>query len=246
VRGQEATSASGEEVATRTESTERTSALLRAIPYFARLEGEALAAVTQVAVQRVYKRGQLILMEGEPCAGLFVVGSGWVKVFKVSPEGREQVLQVLGPGQSFNEVAVLDGGPNPASVIALEPTTLWVVDRTSMMRLLPRHPSLAMAVIENLAAKTRHLVSLVEDLSFRSVTARLARLLLERALDSEENAKLARHRWMTQEEMASQLGTVREMVGRSLHLLEDEGLIKIDRHRIVLLDVEGLRLRAMV
>ncbi|MGQ9731426.1 MAG: Crp/Fnr family transcriptional regulator [Candidatus Zipacnadales bacterium] len=220
--------------------------LLRAIPYFARLDGNALAAVANKTVRREYDRGQMIFLEGEPCAGLFAIESGHVKVFKVSPEGREQVLHVLGPGQTFNDVAVLDGGPNPASAAALEPTTLWVVDRNSMLALLCQHPSLATAVIENLAARARHLVSLVEDLSFRSVTARLARLLLEQAREGECTSGVRRRHFLTQEEMAARLGTVREMVGRSLRSLEDEGLIRIERHRIVLLDVDGLRDRAMM
>lgn len=220
--------------------------LLRAVPYFACLDGSDLAAVISVANRREYDQGQIIFLEGEPCAGLFAVESGHVKVFKVSPEGREQVLHVLGPGQTFNDVAVLDGGPNPASAAALEPTALWVVDRNSMLALLHQHPSLAVAVIENLATRARHLVSLVEDLSFRSVSARLARLLLQQASEGERSLELGRRHLMTQEEMAARLGTVREMVGRSLRSLEDEGLIRMERHRIVLLDVDGLRDRAMM
>jgi CRP/FNR family transcriptional regulator len=200
--------------------------------------------LVRMATQHTYERGQVVFFEGEPCTGLCIVQSGRVKVFKVSLEGREQILHVLGPGRTFNDVAVFDGGPNPASVRALEQTTLWIVDRVSMIALVHRYPILAMAVVERLAAMARHLVSLVETLSFFDVTERLARLLLSRDQEGDGLLGSDSRRWMTQEEMAAHLGTVREMVGRSLHSLEEEGLIKIDRHSILIQDVEGLRARA--
>jgi CRP/FNR family cyclic AMP-dependent transcriptional regulator len=220
--------------------------LFRPLPYFACLNDETLAQVVQVAIQRTYKRGQIIFSEGEPCAGLCIVLSGRVKVFKVSLEGREQVLHVLGPGKTFNDVAVFDGGPNPANVVALDQTTLAIVDRISMIALVHRYPVMAMAVVERLAAMARHLVSLVETLSFCDVTGRLARLLLSRAQDGDAEVELGGRRWMSQEEMATHLGTVREMVGRSLRTLEEEGWIEIEHRCILIRDVEGLKSRAMM
>ncbi len=110
-----------------------------------------------------------------------------------------------------------------------------------MSNLLARYPALAQGVIENLAARARHLISLVEDLSLRTVSARLAKLLLTQAVGGAEAP-----RRLTQQEMAAQLGTVREMVGRALRSFEEEGLIRFDRHRIIILDQEGLENKALM
>jgi CRP/FNR family cyclic AMP-dependent transcriptional regulator len=218
--------------------------LLRELQYFAHLDDEILQAVTEVARMRHYSPDEIIFLEGDPCAGLFIVQSGRVKIFEISVEGREQSLHFVGPGRSFNDVAALDGGPNPATVVAMQPTTCVVIDRDSMVRLVKSYPALALAVIESIAARTRHLVTLVEDLSFRSVQARLARLLLEEAQARGRGDQVPR--LMTQQEMAARLGTVREVVGRALRALEDRGVIRIQRHRIVILDRKELERQALL
>jgi len=223
------------------EKLDETVELLRSVPYFADLDEAALKAVAQVAIRRHYGKDEVIFLEGEPCAGLCIVEEGRIKIFKVSLDGREQVVKLLGPGEFFNEVAVLDGGPNPVSAMAALESTLRIIDRNTMLDLLSTYPALAQGIIENLAARARHLVSLVEDLSLRTVSARLAKLLLAEALGSDEAP-----RRMTQQEMAAQLGTVREMVGRVLRGFEEEGLIRFDRHRILILDQEGLAHKAMM
>lgn len=214
--------------------------LLRSISYLARLDDATLKALACVAVRRRYDAGQMIFVEGEPCAGLFIVESGRVKIFKLSPGGREQILHIFGAGEGFNDVAVLDGGLNPASAMAIEPTSVLVIGRPSMMDLLERYPALSRAVIENLASHARHLVSLVEDLSLRTVEGRLAKLLLEEATEDRERAP----RGLTHAEMAARIGTAREVITRSLHKLEDEGVIEIERHRIIVLDRGALEDKA--
>ncbi|MGB3904955.1 MAG: Crp/Fnr family transcriptional regulator, partial [Anaerolineae bacterium] len=156
----------------RTENRYNTIDLVRSVPYFAHLDEIALEAVAQSATSRRYGRGEVIFLEGDPCAGLGIVEEGRVKIYKLSPDGREQVVKLIGPGESFNEVAVLDGGANPASAMAVLESTLLIIDRGSMLGLLSRYPSLAVGIIENLSARARHLLSLVEDLSLRTVTAR--------------------------------------------------------------------------
>lgn len=215
--------------------------LLRSVPYFARLDEVALGAVARAAIERRYGKGEVIFLEGDPCAGLCIVEKGRVKLFKVSRDGREQVVKMLGPREFFNEVAVLDGGPNPLSAMAALGSVLRIIDRGTMLDLLARYPALAVGIIENLAARARHLLSLVEDLSLRTVSARLAKLLLTEALGGHEAP-----RRMTQQEMAAQLGTVRETVGRALRDFEEEGLIRFDRHRIIILDREALETKAMM
>ncbi len=217
--------------------------LLRSISYLSGLDEATLKALARVAVRRRYDAGQMIFVEGEPCAGLFIVERGRVKIFKLSPGGREQILHIFGAGEGFNDVAVLDGGPNPVNVMALEPTSVLVIDRPSMVDLLERYPALSRAVIENLASRARHLVSLVEDLSLRTVVGRLAKLLLERASDEVDLERFPQG--LTHAQMAARLGTVREVITRSLHKLEDEGIIKIERHRITILDREALEDKAI-
>jgi CRP-like cAMP-binding protein len=213
------------------------------LPYFAALDPSARARVAQAAIRRAFPANHLIFGEGEPCAGLYMIEEGSVRIFRTALDGREQVLQVLGPGQSFNEVAVFDGGPNPASVITIEPTVVWIIDRVTMQNLLRTYPALAEAAVKVLAARLRHLVDLVEDLSFRSVTARLAKLLLQQA-DAARSDSVARATLLTQQEMAARLGTVREMVGRALKALADAGVIRMERHRIVIVDRARLEEKA--
>ena len=230
---------------TRTVATsEETLTFLRQIPYFARLDDEALKAVARAIVQRNYEPGEVIFLEGMPCAGLFLVQEGQVKLVKTSADGREQTLHFVQPGQSFNDVSVWDGEGNPVTAVAITPVTCWVIDRESMLRLVEQYPVLAISVIESIARRTRHLVQLVEDLSFRPVQARLAKLLLDEAKAHGHQDHMPR--LMTQQEMAARLGTVREVVGRALRNLEHEGIIRIERHRIIIVDRKRLEEQAML
>jgi len=213
-----------------------TRSLLRAVPYFRDLDEVALETVAHEVVQRHYRAGELIFLEGEPSAGLHLIASGLCKVYRLSVGGREQVLSSLGPGDSCNEVPVVDGGPNPASLIAVEDSTLWIISKEALARLRQQYPNLNEVIIKSLAKRCRQLVQRVYDLSFLPVTGRLAAFLLQQA---DERDELSRRRW-TQDEIAAHLGTVREMVSRAFRELQDAELIAIQRHRIEILDREGL------
>ncbi len=216
--------------------------ILSTVPYFAALDAKSLEVVARTAVRREYEAGEMVFGEGEPCAGLFVVESGWLKSVKVSPAGREQVIRFVGPGDAFNEVGVLVGSPNLVSIIALEPAAVWVVQRDTLFALIDQNPRLARFVIQNLAKRTLHLIGLVEDLSLRSVEARLARLSLEQA----KEGAVRRRRWTTQAEMAARRGTVPDVLNRALRSFSDENLIQVDRHQIRILDRKGLEAKATV
>ncbi len=207
-------------------------AALRAQPYFKALTEKELGDLALTLIERTYEKDEVVFLEGEECQGLYIVRRGAVKIYKLSPEGREQILTYAQPAGSFNEVSVFDGGPNPANVSSVEPTVLWILPRAAIIDLIKRRPEVALAVIQNLGMRLRHLVGLVEDLSLRQVSSRVAKLLLETAS--------GQGRPLTQQEMAAQLGTVREMVGRSLRQLEARGFIKIEHGRIVIIDKEGL------
>jgi len=211
--------------------------LLRAVPYFKALDDIALAAVAQEVVVYHYQAGELIFLEDDPAAGLHLVAVGRCKVYRLSERGREHVLATLGPGDSCNEVPVVDGGPNPANLASLENATVWVISEEALSRLRRQYPVLNEMIIKNLAMRCRQLVQRVYNLSFLSVTGRLATFLLQQ---SDERNELSRRHW-TQDEIAAHLDTVREMVGRALKELQEAEFIVIDRHRIEILDREGLK-----
>jgi CRP/FNR family transcriptional regulator len=165
---------------------------------------------------------------------MYGLRSGQVKIFKVSPDGREQVLRIMGPGECFNEVPVFDEGTNPANAQALEPAVLWGIRRADMRRLVEEHPAVAIGFLKVFARKLRFFTQKVEDLSFRSVTSRVAKLLLEMAED-DGRGNLRLKQQFTQQEFANVVGTAREMIGRAFKALEKEGAIKLSRHRVVIL-----------
>lgn len=220
---------------------------LKSIPYFSSLGSGELEAIRQLVFERWADRGELILLEDEPTQTVYFVVTGVVKAFKTSAEGKEQILCILRPGDSFNDVSVFDGGPNPVSAIAMSRVRLYGISKTDMETLLREHPGIALNIIKVLAGKVRHFVSLVEDLSFRHVTGRVAKLLLEYATNGSEEGKGKSPRpRLTQQDMAAMVGTAREVVGRSLKALEEEGAIRMDRHRIAIVNREVLEERSGV
>jgi CRP/FNR family transcriptional regulator len=216
--------------------------MLSAVPCFAGLNATTLEAVARSAIRRSYEPEQVVFLEGDPCAGLYVVQDGWLKSVKVSLEGREQVIRVVGPGETFNEIGVFAGTPNHATIVALEPATVWVIPRETLLQLMDEYPSLARMIAQNLAQRVLHLLDLVEDLSLRTTEARLARYLLEES----GGEVLHRRRWTTQAEIASQLGTVLDVLNRALRSLSEEGLIRVERHQIQILDRQGLEAKALL
>jgi CRP/FNR family transcriptional regulator len=188
-------------------------------------------------IRRMYDAGQVVLIEGEPCSGLYIVESGWLKAVKIGLDGREQVLQTLKPGEVFNSISVFTEASNQASVSALEVSIVWLIPREVLLKIMDEHPALARHVVKELAGRVMHLIRMVEDLSLRSVEARLARLLLEQA----EGGSVQRRRWATQAEMASHLGTVPDVVNRALRKLAEDGMLHVERHQIQILDKERLK-----
>ncbi len=215
--------------------------MLRKIPYFSMLSQDELALIASVTVERHYNRGDLILLEGESEGALHYVCSGLVKVFKASPEGKEQVLRLIGAGYTFNDVPALDGGPNPASVAAVEPASVYVIRRSGLRKLIITRPEVAEAVVLTLAKSLRHLVALVEDLSLRHVVARVAKILLDQEIAAQQSQQVHR---LTQTEMAALVGSTREVVGRALKELETAGAIEMRRGQAVVLNKERLRMMA--
>lgn len=222
------------------------SSLLRALPIFSELSAPDLGHLATRCVTRTVGAGHLLFATDEVCRGLHVVESGRVRVYRLSPDGREQVLQIEGPGRSVGELPLFDGGTHPASAITLEATRLVFLPREDFDELCRTQPTVAHAVIQSLGRQLRHLVDVTETLAFRDVAARLAMLLSGYAdrigVATMEGMVLTLHR--TQAELSLEIGAARESVSRAYRQLRDRGMIEmLSDHRLRIPDLE--RLRAM-
>jgi CRP-like cAMP-binding protein len=204
--------------------------LLQTNEYFEGLDEGLLKQVAEHMQLREYERGEALFWEGDPCTGLHIIEQGFVKLYRLSPQGRQYIVRVLQEGDTCNEVPTFDGGTNPVNVEALETTRVWVIHPDILRTLLQKHPEFAQKVIDNFAKNLRGLVRMVSEMAFYQVTHRLARLISEQSPD-----ELSGTPW-TQEQLAARLGTVREVVARSLKELERSGAIQMDKRRIAISD----------
>ncbi len=202
---------------------------LRALPspFFSDLAEDDVRVLASAMVQRAYPAGQIVLVEGAASSVLYVVKAGRLKLFKTSSKGREQVLRLLRAGEMFNEVAVVDEGPNPASAQVIEDSTLFLLRRRDLLRFMVERPGIALAFTRNFAHRLREALDLVEDLAFRDVTSRVAKILLD-----GQTGAAARAPWLTQELLAAMAGSRREVVGRALKALSQDGAIRLERGRV--------------
>ena len=208
--------------------------LLHQNEYFEGLDESLLNQVAMHMQLREYERGEALFWEGDPCAGLHIIEQGFVKLYRLSPQGRQYIVRVLQEGDTCNEVPTFDGGTNPVNVEALETTHVWVIQAEILHELLQKHPEFAQKVINNLGKNLRGLVRMVSEMAFYQVTHRLARLISEQPPD-----ELSGTPW-TQEQLAARLGTVREVVARSLKELERSGAIQMEKRRIAISDPDVL------
>lgn len=217
---------------------------LSKIEHFKSLPIEAQNALIDVAIPRQYKAGQVIYLEGEPADYVYILEKGWVKATRMTHEGREQGLLFLRPADIFGDIAVFSGTSYPGTVTALEDVEAWLIPSEVLLLLVKQYPALALAIIHRLSERVLHYIGLVEDLSLRSVEARLASTLLRNAELQNEQLIVSRREWTTLDEMAIRLGTVRDVLSRAMKVLETENLIIVNKQSIQLLDPQGLAERA--
>jgi CRP/FNR family transcriptional regulator len=214
---------------------------LKLTPLFSRLDEKSLTEINSAALARRAAAGEMIFHEGEPARSFCIVGHGKVKIFKLSPEGKEQILMIAKEGDSFAEAAMFAGGDYPASAQALEPTELVVIDRSKFTGLLNRNPELALALIGRLSELLRKMTVLVESLSLSDVNTRLARYILTYG-DPESGAMpgqiILREKKTV---LAALLGTIPETLSRAFAKLVKDGLIEVKGPNINILDSERLR-----
>lgn len=213
------------------------------VRHFAGLPSAIQEAIAGAATPQHFDAGQVIYLEGEPAELIYILETGWVKATRMSPEGREQAMLFLRSGEIFGDIAVLTDTPYPGTVVALEPVDVWAIEKPVILDLINQYPELAMAVIRRLGERVLYYVGLVEDLSLRSVEARVAKTLLQHADVLDGRLVIPRRAWTTFDEMATRLGTVRDVLSRALKTLEEEGLLRVEKYEIVILDPDGLAAR---
>lgn len=205
--------------------------------YFSAAPPPILAELAEQTLLYAYSAGEMLFLEGDECAGLYMLKQGRVRLFKISPQGREMVINILESGATFNEVPVFDNGGNPVNAAAMVNSQIWVINAQAIREALAHNPNIAQSIILKLTQNLRMLVGKVEELSFYQVTNRLARLLVR--LPEQQLHGSRQHR-LTHDQIASRLGTVREVVARSLRELEASGAISLSREGIFIANRDTL------
>jgi len=217
-------------------------AILKQVALFADLSDEEITFLAERSSVRHFGMNELIFSEGDPCLGLFIVQSGAVRIFKMAPSGREQVLSIERAGNSIAELPVFDGGSYPASTVAVEESDLLFVKKEDFRALCLEHPEVALKVLKVVGRRLRALVGIIEELSFTTVRQRLIAYLLRIATPIAETKKAVELSLpVSHQELAAELGTVRELVSRNLSRLQAEGLIKIQARNVQIPDMSALR-----
>ncbi len=212
-------------------------AVLSRIPIFESLSPEEINAVAERAIEKRFPAGATLFHEGEASQGMFIVSRGEVKICKLSPAGREMTIAIETAPSTVAELPLFDGGAYPASVVAINDVTGLLIEKRGFIALCRQYPDVALKMLAVVGRRLRHLVGTIESLTFGSVRQRLARLLLEiSAQAGEESFPLP----ATHQELASRLGTVREVISRNLSRFQMEGFIRIEGRSVRLTDRAGL------
>lgn len=199
---------------------------IAAIPLFAGLSQEDYDELAMIVTDQAFGRGQTIFSEGDDGVGFYVVDSGLVKIYKLSPDGKEQILHIFGPDEPFAEVAIFTGSSYPAHAQALEKSRVFFFPRKSFVELLRRQPSLAMNLLASLSMRLKKFARLIEDLSLKEVPGRLAAHLL--ILSNRQHNAQAVQLNISKAQLASLLGTIPETLSRILAKMSKQGLISLD------------------
>lgn len=216
--------------------------VLAKAPLLADLSTSELQLLAARTVRKLFASGELLFSEGEPCSGLHIIARGKVRIFKTSVNGREQVLALNGPGDTIAELPVFDGGPYPASASATEDAEIAFISRRDFHAYCLEHPEVALKVLAQVGARLRRLVGIIEELSFTTIRQRLIATLIKLAQSEGRTTDRGIEFQLpaTHQELASQLGTVRELISRNLMRLQAEGLLVVDARHIVVRDIKGL------
>ncbi|KPJ76249.1 MAG: transcriptional regulator [Deltaproteobacteria bacterium SG8_13] len=212
--------------------------IINKIPAFNGLSEDQLKAIRSVAVDRRFDKGEMVFSEGDEGSGFYVVVDGQVKIFKLSPEGKEQILHIFGPGDPVGEVAVFAGRSFPANAEAITAARLLFFPRTAFLDLISANPSLAMKMLAVLSMRLRRFTIQIENLSLKEVPGRLATYLI--VLSEEQKDEQTVTLPISKGQLASLLGTIPETLSRIFAKMSAQNLIAVEGRRIRLLDLPGL------
>jgi CRP/FNR family transcriptional regulator len=216
-------------------------AALSEIALFGALSENELQGLAQRAVEKRFAVDDMLFWEGEACTGIFLIIQGSVKIFRTSPGGREVMLSIETAPATVAELPLFDGGAYPASVRVVEPAVALFINKSDFQQFCRQNPDVALKVLAVVGRRLRHLVGLVEAMTFGSVTQRLARMLLEASRDAgADTFDLP----STHQELASRLGTVREVVSRNLGRFRAQGLVRIQDRQVEIVNRAGLQQEA--
>ena len=212
------------------------------IPHLASLTPAEASRLASELIVRTYPPRDLIAIEGEPCRGFFQLLEGRARLYRTGHEGREQIMRLLHPGDTFGEVPIFDGGGNPATVEALEDCRVLLIPAATFLRTIESHPRVAMDLLGHFARRMRAFTELVEQISLQTVQQRVARYLYTTA--REEGVRTPEgvviQRTITQQDLAALVGSVREVVSRTMRVLEEDGLVEVRRKEFLVRDLAGL------
>ena len=212
--------------------------ILNRIPLFEGLSDDQLRDLSSIAITKTYKRGTTIFSENDPGSGFYVVADGKIKIFKISGDGKEQILHIFGPGEPFGEAPVFEGKRFPAHAMALEDSQALYFPRVAFVDLVKRNPSLALSMLAVLSRRLRRFAALVEDLSLKEVPTRLAAHLVYLSENSQGEGELSLD--ISKNQLAGLLGTIPETLSRILTKMAKKGLIQIHGPKIKIMDKAGL------
>ena len=209
---------------------------------FRDLNDTLLEALARKAVERKLRRGETLFVMGETANGFYVIASGSVRAYRTGPDGREQVIHIERAGATIGELPMFDDQPYPSTVAAEEDSVVLFLDREAVRHLFYEHPEIAMAALRVISRRLRKCAELAEALSLRAVGQRLAQWFLNEARTRGRKIEdgIEVEIPLSREQMAARVGSVREVVSRALAKLDQEGLVRIDGHHILIPDVEKL------
>ena len=212
--------------------------IISTTPLFNGLPDDQLEAIKNIALEKQIKKGELVVSEGDDGRGFFVITEGRIKVFKVSAEGKEQILHIFGPGQPFGEVPVFAGQKFPANAQAIDNARVLFFPRAAIVDLITANPSLALNMLAEMSRKLRLFAVQIENLSLKEMPARLASYLIH--LADEQGAEQIVTLKISKGQLASILGTIPETLSRIFAKLSGDNLIRVEGKKITLLDRSGL------
>jgi len=210
--------------------------LLRTVPLFSELSDEAISSLSRLAARRRYPRDTVVFFENEEGDCLFMILEGRIKVTILGDDGREIILTMLGPGDLFGEMALLDNEPRSATAIAVEESELLLLQRSDFQAVVGDNPGISIALIKVLTARLRRANHQIQTLALLDVYGRVARVILDMAREEGRRLKDGRiaFRRATHQEIANRIGTTRETVTRMLKDLERQGLVRVEGREIIL------------